>query len=733
MEKIYIGHTNPEKHTEQRLKDHLMGTGEKAAAFGEAFGEAALVKQIGEYHDIGKYSDNFQEYIEIGSGKKVDHSTAGAQEFFKKHMPEAAFCVGGHHCGLPNYGTSLDTETGSTLYSKIIRKDLPDYQAYLTENEPIQTLKKSLLQKSIYETGAGFSFMFYVRMLFSCLVDADFLDTEAFMSDEKVIRDDFDTIEILKKRLDCHITRNLSNPDSSINKKRCEILQQCIAAGDNLNINIQNLTVPTGGGKTISSLAFALHAAVKNKRQRVIYVIPYTSIIEQTANVFSGILGEKNIVEHHINVEYDDLAEKTDYDTECKRLATENWDAPIIVTTNVQFFESLFANKSSKCRKLHSIANSIVIFDEAQMLPIEYLIPCTKAIEELAFYYNCTAVLCTATQPSLTSFFEKIKPQEICHSVEQNYEFFKRTNIKYMNDIVDNEEIAEKILSNDQALCIVNTKKQAQEIFDILKKNNNDGIYYLSTNLYPVHRTQVLKEIKQRLSGKKPCKVVATSLVEAGVDLDFPVVYRELTGLDSILQAAGRCNREGKNKAEESFVYIFKTVNTKRNRQMALAIEITEKILFDISDTNQDISSPEVIKYYFELLHKVKGSSFLDNKNIIETSERATIPFDKVAKDFVLIETMQKPVYIPTTENEKITERLKNGERNRKLLRQAGKYMVNVYFSDKDIHSPYEKLHAAQKIEIDEGLAILVDESLYDKQKGLICNIEDGQGIFISK
>ena len=285
MEKIYIGHTNPEKHTKQLLKDHLMGTGEKAAAFGEAFGEAALAKQIGEYHDIGKYSDNFQEYIEIGSGKKVDHSTAGAQEFFKKHMPEAAFCVGGHHCGLPNYGTSLDTETGSTLYSKIIRKDLPDYQAYLTENEPIQTSEKSLLHKSIYDTGDRFSFMFYVRMLFSCLVDADFLDTEAFMSDEKVIRDDFDTIEILKKRLDCHITRNLSNPDSAINKKRCEILQQCIAAGDNLNINIQNLTVPTGGGKTISSLAFALHAAVKNKRQRVIYVIPYTSIIEQTANV----------------------------------------------------------------------------------------------------------------------------------------------------------------------------------------------------------------------------------------------------------------------------------------------------------------------------------------------------------------------------------------------------------------------------------------------------------------
>ena len=723
----YIGHRNPETGEEQSLRDHLLGTAKLAGEFAEAFDESAFSELIGRYHDIGKYSNDFQTYIRNGGGKKVDHSTAGMQEFFKSRMLEAAFCVGGHHAGLPNGGTCTDGASGNTLWAKNKRDHLPNYQAYLTENEPISSVRRSSLYQKICRGQDQFSRMFYTRMIFSGLVDADFLDTEEFMNSANGNRKGFACIEILKKRLDDYIENNFSNPVSAINKKRCEILTQCVTAGDTLQDEIKNLTVPTGGGKTIASLAFSLHAAENKQKKRIIYVIPYTTIIEQTAQVFGQIMGPENVVEHYMNVEFDSVEDNENADLACKRMAVENWDAPIIVTTNVQFFESLFANRTSRCRKLHHIANSVIIFDEAQMLPQEFLRPCTRAIEELTLYYNCIAVLCTATQPALKSFFKRQEITEICGDVTGNYDFFQRTTIEPPGDIFEMEDLAKNIAAHEQVLCIVNTKKSAGALFDLVNSKSNEGVYYLSTNLYPVHRIMVLKEIKKRLNDGKSCRVIATSLVEAGVDMDFPVVYRELAGLDSILQAAGRCNREGKRSKAASVVHIFLLPDTKRNKHMRLSREATEKVLRDIPAS---IDSPQAIQRYFEVLYKFNGEEFLDHKNILAMSEKPTMPFHDIAKEFVLIEERQMPIYIPTEENIAITEQLESGKYNRSLLRKAGKYMVNVYCGDRK--QPYEKLNDAQKvIKLDDAITILVDHSLYDKDKGLAQNIEAGQGVFM--
>lgn len=307
--------------------------------------------------------------------------------------------------------------------------------------------------------------------------------------------------------------------------------------------------MPTGGGKTVASLAFALKHAVEHNMDRVIYVIPYTSIIEQNAQIFREILGDDNVLENHCNVDYEGTEEFRPM-----QLASENWDKPVVVTTNVQFFESLFSNKSSKCRKLHNIANSVIIFDEAQMLPIDYLTPCLSMIQELVENYGTSVVLCTATQPALDDFFvSKEQIVELCPRLGEQFRFFERVTYQNIGSI-SKEGITELLAKEQSVLCIVNTRKDAQELYHSLQ---GGGVYHLSTSMYPKHRKRVLKCVKERLSTKKKCILISTSLVEAGVDLDFSCVYREIAGIDSMIQAAGRCNREGKRTVEESKVYIF--------------------------------------------------------------------------------------------------------------------------------------------------------------------------------
>ena len=733
----YLGHLDEKTGRAQLLRDHLTGVADLAGRFAAAFGEEEMGRLLGLYHDVGKYSREFQAYIRAGEEEKkkrrgsVDHSTAGAQEIAKLRQGAAAplaFCIAGHHAGIPNRGERADPEGSATLLGRLKRKGLPDYRAYRTENDAPAAVPSALYAQVAAE---AFPAMLYTRMLFSCLVDADFLDTEDFMSAGNVEREGFASLDTLLERLQESLEEKFSKPKTEkekqklqlpINEKRSALLAQSIAAGKEAKGNLYRLTIPTGGGKTISSLAFALHYAAhaKRKRKRIIYVIPYTSIIEQNAAVFRELLGEENVVEHHQHVDYDDAQ---DTDMNRKRLATENWDAPVIVTTNVQFFESLFSNRPSKCRKLHNLAESIVIFDEAQMIPLDYLRPSLAAIEALVRHYACTAVLCTATQPPLGQFFPAdLQPIEICPALMENADFFRRTTIRLREEAMTEERLAAELAAQERVLCIVNVKKTAQRIFDLL--GEQEGIYHLSTNLYPVHREQVLEEIRERLKDGKPCRVISTSLVEAGVDLDFPSVYREINGLDSIVQAAGRCNREGRRSAEESVVHVFSLEKLARNAQ--LSAEITKNVARSFAE---DLASPEAIHRYFEELYDLSGKNRLDKKGVLGQSGK--FAFADIADDVRLIEDRTKPIFIPQSEEgQALLARLERGERSRALMRKVGRYIVTAYTGYDE--APFDRLAAQGKIRmLDENLAVLVDMSAYDAQRGLLHNVGEGEGMFL--
>ncbi|MDD4312800.1 MAG: CRISPR-associated helicase Cas3', partial [Eubacteriales bacterium] len=500
-------------------------------------------------------------------------------------------------------------------------------------------------------------------------------------------------------------------PKTPLAEKRNQVQQDCLRMAEEPR-GIYTLTVPTGGGKTLSSLAFALKHAMKNELRRVIYVIPYTSIIDQTAAVFRNALGDQNVLEHHHNVSYESTDER---ETDPRALASENWDAPVVVTTNVQFFESLFANRTSRCRKLHNIANSVIIFDEAQMLPKDLLRPCVQAIQELVRNHCCTAVLCSATQPALGQFFDDPGSiREICKDHEALYQALHRVHFEYAKEL-DDVTLLDRLNHLDQVLCIVNTKLQAQTLFAGL---SGEGNYHLSTLMTPSHRRRILAEIRDRLRESLPCRVISTSLIEAGVDVDFPVVYREEAGLDSAIQAAGRCNREGNRSAEDSVVYLFEPearYQSKLPPSLRLPVDVTHILIQQFAD----ISAPEVIFTYFSRLFAFLGDS-LDKKHIVKQindgiRQGLSIPFAKIAEEFRVIESPTRMVLIPEDqESRELIRLLRAGVRTNKLLRQTGLHAVSIY------PKQYELLFGAGALEVlDEEIAVLRDETLYSSDTGL--------------
>lgn len=412
----YIAHIEEER--KQRLIDHLDGTAKLAGKFAVSFGKYEWGYCIGMLHDLGKYSKEFQHKIQFNTNDRVDHSTAGMRLCNEKggYYSILQYAIAGHHSGLMDY----------YKLEERYRKSICDYQAYRQEVEIPQI--KSDPFESCKTQNPHFSMGIFMRMLYSCLVDADFLETESFMKNNHVERTSGEEMASLLARLERHIGSWLENDDlNSINGRRTEILKACLIAGEN-DRGLFHLTVPTGGGKTIASLAFALKHAVRHQMEHIIYVIPYTSIIEQNAQVFREILGQDNVLENHCNVDYGDSEE-----LKPMQLASENWDKPVIVTTNVQFFESLFASRSSKCRKIHNIANSVVIFDEAQMLPLEYLKPCIAMMENLMDFYRTSIVLCTATQPALDSIFDQHRRYiELCPNINEQFKFLKELYTKIL-------------------------------------------------------------------------------------------------------------------------------------------------------------------------------------------------------------------------------------------------------------------------------------------------------------
>lgn len=711
---MLLAHGATDEHPEgQSIEAHLKGTGELAETFAAEFGAAANGKLCGLAHDIGKYSDEFQ--LRLRGGKKVDHATAGAIECFKIKAAFEAVCVIGHHSGLPNVGhKDADTTESQTFFGRKLRAEqggIPDYRK--NWNGHI-----ALPQDYFRPSGRGFATAFYIRMLYSCLVDADYIDTETFMNGDAG-RGNYEPLSALCDKLTAYISK-WNNPTREIDILRQKILNSCIEKASAPR-GILSLTVPTGGGKTVASMAFALNHAAANSMKRIIYVIPYTSIIEQNAKVFRDILGQENVVEHHSSVSYE-LSENADELEYRSALATENWDAPVIVTTAVQFFESLYANRSSKCRKLHNIANSVIIFDEAQMIPSNNLRPCVAAIAELVRAYNATAVLCTATQPAidemLLEYSKKESVVELCPDVDGMFEKFRRTSFEKEGRLTT-DELVSRLESQQQVLCIVNTRKFAQEVYEALP---SEGRFHLSTLMCPVHRKQKLDEIRERLKSGKTCRVVSTSLIEAGVDVDFPRVFREMAGLDSILQAAGRCNREGKRSAESSIVTVFESEN-KVNKLIAVNRDAAEETVRDWTQPNTTSTIERYFKAYRDFLRND------DKSGVITASEKGIsgcgLPFEWIAKEFKLIDQNTFTVYISVGEGKELISRLREGERSRELYRKAGMYSVSIY------ENHFNALINAGAAEpFGDDAAILTDLSLYSDEKGLATDVRDGSALF---
>lgn len=706
----YIAHKDGERT--QTVRAHLTGTAQLAGKFAAKFGKEDWGYCCGMLHDIGKYSAAFQKKIKENSNRKVDHATAGAQLCMKLggYYPFLSYCIAGHHAGMPDYRNSA---ISSSLCERR-EKEIEDYEAY---KEEIQIPE---LQSAPIKIGQGknldFSLSTFIRMLYSCLVDADFLDTEFFMKNGQTERMAGQPMDVLLKKLENYISEWLLNQDiDSVNGRRTEILKHCLEEGSRKK-GIFRLTVPTGGGKTIASFAFALKHAVANKMDRVIYVIPYTSIIEQNAQVFREIVGFDNVLENHCNVDYDGSEEFRPM-----QLASENWDKPIVVTTNVQFFESLFSNKSSKCRKIHNIANSVIVFDEAQMLPIDYLKPCLSMIQELTESYGVSAMLCTATQPSLDQFFPHVEEiVELCPRMEEQFRFFERVTYQNIGS-VSKGYLTERLAEEQNVLCIVNTKKDAQELYHMLE---GEGVYHLSTSMYPKHRKRVLVCVRERLSKNEKCILISTSLVEAGVDLDFACVYRQTAGIDSMIQAAGRCNREGKRSAEESRVFVFDLEGEPAVRNQRQQIDVAKSVLHDYGN----LADLACITNYFVRLYKARGDS-LDKKHIMEEFKNKDYHFAKVGREFQLIEENTKTIFIgKEQEAEELLEEIKIKGISKERMRKAGQYCIQVY------DNFFEKLYGAGMVravtEDMQDFFELVFPEQYSESCGIDFSIDDGIALY---
>lgn len=727
MEEITAGHIQDGRV--QSLEDHLEGTRSLAEGFGAGMGLGAEAGLLGAIHDEGKDTAAFQDYIHGRKHRRMDHSTAGAKSFFENgHIGWlqliGALCVAGHHAGIPDLGSKVDCAGTSTLNGRM-KKCIPSIrhpQRYLIDSTclDVDHLNTFIEKRNTLDV------MILTRMLFSCLVDADFLDTEAFMNNQPVRKNEFSSLKEIAAMFWSRLEEDgYFRPKNTLNEKRCEILHTCMRKGEGKQ-GLYSLTVPTGGGKTISSMAFAMKQAMKWHKERIIYVIPYLSIIEQTADVFRSFLGNHAVLESHSQVDYDSLPEEESEEAgrvaERMKLAAENWDAPVVITTNEQFFESLYANKTSRCRKLHNIANSVVILDEAQMMPVDFLKPCLHALEQLVRYYGCTVVLCSATQPELGRYLQK-DPTEIMENVGELFQFFKRVTFDIDGE-TDYAEIAKKLDECEQVLCIASTKREAEKIVELL-----DGeAMYLSTNLCPAHRREIIREMKTRLRDGKPCRVVSTSIISVGVDIDFPVVYLQYTGLDSLIQGAGRCNREGRQSLQKSRAHIFWTKESKKSLFMRKEKQVTDMVRKKYN--TKEMTEPSAIRTYFENWYQSNEGN-LDYREIEKLAQ--SLSFAEIGKRFHLIQDSTKSVFIPFDEKARnIKEQLMMGNRSRQLMRAAGAYMINVRYSKAQGQSDFMKLLTQGQIEMfpgDENLAYLVNMEDYDAELGLKIKSEDGVGI----
>jgi len=702
------------------LAAHLQCVAARAADFSAAFESATATRRwaylAGLWHDLGKYRPGFQRYVvydpnahiegqgKVG-GREKTHSAAGAlwamQTLGESHGPNGeraarvlAYLIASHHAGLYDWENTLKTPGLSQRLSEDDCKT--ELQEARDAHPPESILSHGDFVPDLTSIpGAGKGFALWVRMLFSCLVDADFLDTEAhFDAGKPARRDGFPTLDQMRAAFDVHMAAKAAAADitSTVNPLRADVLRQCRDKAA-LPAGFFSLTVPTGGGKTLSSLAFALKHAQTHGQRRVIYAIPYTSIIEQTADVFRKVfkdLGDEVLIEHHSQA---DAADKEE--TLRSRLACENWDAPLIVTTNVQLFESLFAAKTSRCRKLHNLVNSVIVLDEAQQLPPEFLQPILDVLNLLVKHYGVTVVLCTATQPALnsTNYFDKSKDlrglenvREIIDDPDALFKGLDRVDVQLPEDwniSTPWEKIAEQLAQEDCVLAIVSTRKAARGLHRMLPP----GTLHLSALMCGAHRKAVIDQIKVRLKAKRegtdrePLRVVSTQLVEAGVDIDFPVVYRALAGLDSIAQAAGRCNREGQLKGKGRVV-VFVPPELPPVGHLRKAAQACVSTLH--GQQADPLARALFATYFRDFYSKVE----LDSKGVCKlltmNPKTLGVQFRSAAEAFRLIDDEDSATvvvrYVPHGEElEKLLATLASKGPERWLMRKLQRYTVSIH------------------------------------------------------
>jgi CRISPR-associated endonuclease/helicase Cas3 len=763
------------------LDDHLQAVGQLAGRFSERFG-GPWAGMAGRWHDLGKYRPGFQRYIRqdteahiegrLPSGSDKTHSAAGALHALtlfrlrwgqggEKAARALAYVIAGHHAGLANW-TADDVAGG--LETRLLGTGAGDAQREY--NEALQAARAALpaaaqgldlpetmdLRLALgnvpgLRSAQPLALSMWVRMLFSALVDADFLDTEAFMDSARPqVRAGQAPLSQYLSQLDAHLQAMAAEVSASgraedrVMQARTAVLQQCRSKAA-LPPGVFTLAVPTGGGKTLSSLAFALQHAVAHGQRRVIYAIPYTSIIEQTVDVFARIFGRGAVLEHHSQAEGGKADDGGSRETARSRLACENWDAPLVVTTNLQLFESLFAARTSRCRKLHRLAGSVIVLDEAQLLPPDFLQPILDALHVLVAHYGVTLLLCTATQPVLTDaprFDPRLslrglpQPTPLIDDPASLYAGLRRTQVHWPADLAAEqplETLADELCSHGCVLVVVNTRKDAAELLALLDARSDTPALHLSAAMCGQHRADSIADIRHRLAQRRsgldmrPLRVVSTQLVEAGVDIDFPVVYRALAGLDSIAQAAGRCNREGAlPDGALGQVHVFVRAIPKALTAVRNGAQATRSVL---AAGQTDALLPQVYERYFPLYHGSFPSR--DRHGIVDLLARDkaqfAFQFRTAAERFKLVDDSEQasvivPYRSPGSDPGAIdaaVQALLNNQADRWRLRQLQRYTVNI--RTRLLHGWQQR---GDVTEVLPALYLLNDPLRYDPRLGLM-------------
>ena len=703
---MLYAHTPNSSGQWHELQAHLQATAAMARAFAVRFGAGDLAYYAGLWHDMGKFHPKFQAYLQAcAQGNRAQphpHARYGAA-YAARHCPLLAFPIMGHHAGMPDLS---DLKARLTQVADMPQAEQPALGAMPALAPPQVQFPHWLQQNDALQAEL------LTRMLFSCLVDADFLDTEAHFDPQRAAqRPQGYNLHAMWQQFEQNQNALLASaPRTPVNAVRREVYEDALRAAQG-EPGLYALTAPTGAGKTRALLAFALRHALTHDLERIIVALPYTSIIDQTADVYREILGEAAVLEHHSALEVDDLSETA---LEQHRLLSENWDAPLIVTTFVQLFESLFSNLPSRCRKVHRLARSVIVLDEVQTLPVELLEPTVHALQQLIDDYGATVLLSTATQPALGQIQFAKSPEQVVANPAQHFQTLRR--VDYHVDLTprDYNWLADAIAAREQIMVVLNTRKDAIATLDALHDRCPElaGVFHLSTLLCPAHRREVLAEVRRRLADGAPCRLVTTQVVEAGVDLDFPVVMRAVGPLDRIVQAAGRCNREGRLPRGEVIVFDLAQGSSPRGAYRTG----TDEARISLQQPNADLHQPDTYRDYFERLYQ---GVRLDREDIQQARQR--FQFETVAQKYRLIRDDTCPVVVMGHNPDAVNALLQQG----RAMVQAGgmlpriwrqrlhAYTVNLYRREADA------LRQQGLIQDDPTLGVALYVGAYDSQRGI--------------